>query len=148
MGGYITLRSMVTSGDVKAGVIWAGVVASYEDMLALWNSQAGNIPEQARRWREVLVATYGTPESNPAFWDAISANRYLADLSGPIQLHHGSADLIVPQQFSDLLYRELLAAEQPVEYYIYPGDDHNIAASFNQAMTRSVAFMDVHVKGQ
>ncbi len=27
MGGYITLRAMVTSPDIKAGVIWAGVVA-------------------------------------------------------------------------------------------------------------------------
>ena len=29
MGGHITLRAMVTHGDIKAGVIWAGVVASY-----------------------------------------------------------------------------------------------------------------------
>src|SRR3990167_589444 len=36
MGGYITLRSMVVSQDVKAGVIWAGVVASYGDLLNNW----------------------------------------------------------------------------------------------------------------
>ena len=29
MGGYLTLRTMVISKDVKVGVIWAGVVASY-----------------------------------------------------------------------------------------------------------------------
>ena len=34
MGGYITLRSMVIQDDIKAGVIWAGVVASYPDMIA------------------------------------------------------------------------------------------------------------------
>ena len=28
LGGYITLRDMVVSGDIKAGVIWAGVVGS------------------------------------------------------------------------------------------------------------------------
>ena len=33
MGGAITLRSMVVTGDVKAGVIWAGVVAPYQDLL-------------------------------------------------------------------------------------------------------------------
>jgi uncharacterized protein len=33
MGGYITLRSMVISPEVKAGVIWAGVVGSYPDLL-------------------------------------------------------------------------------------------------------------------
>jgi uncharacterized protein len=36
MGGYITLRSMVIRDDIKAGVIWAGVVASYPDMLTRW----------------------------------------------------------------------------------------------------------------
>jgi len=30
MGGYITARAMVVSDDIKAGVIWAGVVAPYE----------------------------------------------------------------------------------------------------------------------
>ena len=33
MGGYITLRSMVLTSTIKAGVIWAGVVASYPDLL-------------------------------------------------------------------------------------------------------------------
>src|SRR6185503_20400178 len=36
MGGYITLRSMVITRDIKAGVIWGGVVASYPDMLTRW----------------------------------------------------------------------------------------------------------------
>ncbi len=32
MGGYITLRSMVVSEDIKAGVIWAGVVGPYPSL--------------------------------------------------------------------------------------------------------------------
>jgi fermentation-respiration switch protein FrsA (DUF1100 family) len=37
MGGYLTLRAMVLSG-CKAGVIWAGVVASYPDLLTRWSA--------------------------------------------------------------------------------------------------------------
>ncbi|MCE7939430.1 MAG: alpha/beta fold hydrolase, partial [Chloroflexi bacterium CFX6] len=33
MGGYITLRSMVVTDTIRAGVIWAGVVASYPDLM-------------------------------------------------------------------------------------------------------------------
>ncbi len=33
MGGYITLRAMVIRDDIKAGVIWGGVVASYPDLI-------------------------------------------------------------------------------------------------------------------
>ena len=36
MGGYLTLRSMVISHDIKVGVIWAGVVGDYEDLLYNW----------------------------------------------------------------------------------------------------------------
>jgi dipeptidyl aminopeptidase/acylaminoacyl peptidase len=149
MGGFITLRAMVTSGDIKAGVIWAGVVASYADLLSLWADFAGlNISEQAREWQAVLVERYGTPQTNPEFWNAISANSYLDDLSGPVQLHHGMADAVVPKEFSDLLYQEILLAGKPVEYYTYLGDDHNIGRNFETAMARSVAFMDAHVKGE
>jgi fermentation-respiration switch protein FrsA (DUF1100 family) len=149
MGGYITVRAMVVDEDIRAGVVWAGVVASYPDLLARWSSRyrPATIPRRALRWREALTTTYGTPEENPEFWASISANSYVSDLSGPVQLHHGAADESVPLVFSDLLYAEIQAAGKPVEYYTYPGDDHNIAAYFSTAMDRSVAFMDTHVKG-
>jgi dienelactone hydrolase len=149
MGGYLTLRAMVASGDIRAGVVWAGVVASYADLLSLWADFAGlNISQQAREWQAALVETYGTPETNPDFWNAISANNYLGDLSGPVQLHHGMADLVVPKLFSDLVYQEILSAGKPVEYYLYASDDHNLARNFQTAMRRSVDFMDAHVKGE
>ena len=40
MGGHITLRSMVVSRDIKAGVIWGGVVASYADLLNNWRRRS------------------------------------------------------------------------------------------------------------
>ena len=60
IGGYITLRAMVTDPDIKAGVIWAGVVANYPDLLTRWR-RSNNTPApavapttQARRWRTQL----------------------------------------------------------------------------------------------
>jgi uncharacterized protein len=149
MGGYLTLRAMVVSPDIKAGVIWAGVVGSYPDMLTRWRRGAGPTPTPpplASGWRDDWLATFGTPEENPAFWSAISANSYLAYLSGPVQLHHGTADATVPAHFSETLYNELQAAGQYAELHLYPGDDHNIGASFNTAMARTVAFFDRYLK--
>ena len=108
MGGHVTLRAMVTTSDIKAGVIWAGVVASYPDMLERWRRRSENSDgptptpnpnSQRRRWRQELLETYGSPEENPEFWAAISPNSFLSDLSGPIQLHHGTADSSVPLSF-------------------------------------------------
>jgi dipeptidyl aminopeptidase/acylaminoacyl peptidase len=151
MGGYLTLRAMVVSPEIKAGVIWAGVVASYPDLLTRWRRGSGPTPtpgsSPARRWRSDWVAQFGAPEENPDFWNAVSANSYLEDLSGPIQLHHGTADTSVPLEFSEILYQQLLDAGQTAELYTYPGDDHNISNAFSIAMTRSIEFFDRHLKG-
>ena len=153
MGGYITLRAMVISKDVKAGVIWAGVVGSYADMLTNWRRQTppaesvAVTPGAGRGWRNSLSETYGTPEQNPAFWDSISANAYLADLSGPLQLHHSLLDHEVPEVFSESLLQQAQAAGKQAELFTYPGDDHNIANSFGTAMQRTIAFFDQYVKG-
>jgi len=151
MGGGVTLRAMVLTPDIKAGVIWAGVVASYPDLLARASRtpapMTSSTPSVGRRWSRDLVERYGSPAENPAFWAAISANTYVADLSGPVQLHHGTEDKSVPLEYSLKLEQQIAAAGKEVELYTYPGDDHNIAQNWGTAMSRSVAFMDEHVKG-
>jgi dipeptidyl aminopeptidase/acylaminoacyl peptidase len=154
MGGFLTLRAMVISPDVKAGVIWAGVVASYPDMLSRWRRGSSSEPTStpstgyARSWRASWVDLYGLPEDNPDFWEGVSANSYLSDISGPLQLHHGDADEEVPLIFSETLYDQLIAAGKTVEFYTYKGDNHNISDSFSQAMTRTIQFFDKYLKGE
>ena len=89
---------------------------------------------------------YGAPEDNPAFWESVSANSYLADLSGPIQLHHGTADEDVPLAFSENLAIQLNTLGMPYEFYVYEEDDHNISKYFTSAMDRTVAFFDLYLK--
>jgi dipeptidyl aminopeptidase/acylaminoacyl peptidase len=150
MGGFLTLRAMVASPDVRAGVIWAGVVGSYPDMLYRWRRSIGPTPTPnpsfPRRWRSDWVEHYGSPEENPQFWNEISANSYLADLSGPLQLHHGDADETVPLLFSHTLYNQLQEAGQAAELYTYPGDNHNLSNEFSTAMTRTLEFYDRYLK--
>lgn len=151
MGGHITMRSMVVNNDIKAGVIWAGVVASYPDLLTSW--RRGNASPRpvsspgARRWRQSLMEQYGSLDTNPDFWNSISANSYLEKLSGPLQLHHGTADSSVPVEFSEKLHQQIKEAGKTSELFTYPGDDHNLSNNFSIAMNRSVAFFDKYIKG-
>jgi dipeptidyl aminopeptidase/acylaminoacyl peptidase len=85
-------------------------------------------------------------EQNPEFWKSISANGYLRDLNGPIQLHHGTADHDVPWEFSEILNAEMLEANQVVEFYTYEGDNHNISNHFSLAMQRTIEFFDRYLK--
>ena len=148
MGGFLTLRAMVLSPDVKAGVIWSGVVASYPDMLSRWrrSGPAPTPPPTARRWRTEWVRLYGTPEENPEFWSSVSANSFLNDL--PAQ----SSCITAPRmRMCRLSSRSRWRSKSKqldgaVELYIYPGDNHNLSQSFGQAMARTIAFFDLYLK--
>jgi uncharacterized protein len=160
MGGQLTLRAMVVSKDIKAGVIWGGAVAPYPnvfDRTANPNRPTrvpretpvplGGLGPYGRPWRQELTAKYGTPAQNPAFWASISPNSYLADISGPVQLQHSITDEEVPVAASKTLFAEMQAAGKPVELYTYAGDNHNISGNFKLAMQRTIAFFDKYVKG-
>ncbi len=148
MGGQITLRAMVVSRDVKAGAIWAGVVAPYPVLLTDWalfrrGSAASEVSGHlGQGWRASLVRDFGSPDENPEFWAGISPNSYLDSVSGPIQLHHSTTDTHVPLAFSELLYDQLIEAEQRVDLFRYESDDHNIAKNFRLAADRTMAFFD------
>ncbi|WKZ34470.1 MAG: alpha/beta fold hydrolase [Anaerolineales bacterium] len=149
MGGYLTLRTMVISNDIKAGVIWAGVVASYPEMLYNWRRVGSFTPSPSSRgigWRSGWIEQFGTPEQNPVFWDSVSANSHLADLSGPLQLHHGTNDEDVPVEFSIRLAEQARAVNQIADLYIYEGDNHNISKYFSTAMKRTIEFFDTYLK--
>ncbi|HUD19287.1 MAG TPA: alpha/beta fold hydrolase [Patescibacteria group bacterium] len=154
MGGNITLRDIVVdTKDVKAAVIWGGVVGSYDDIMNNWQRQVTYQPpppELANRnnYRKRLTDQYGTPQTNPTFWQAIDPTSHLADITIPIQIHTGGSDEEVPVAFSVSLKNKLSALGKTVEYYNYPGGDHNIAdPNFTVAMERSIAFFDTYVKG-
>jgi dipeptidyl aminopeptidase/acylaminoacyl peptidase len=152
MGGYITLRAMVIDPKIRAGAIWAGVVASYPDLYTRWRRTpvpgvATSTPFPGRGWRSSLIDAFGLPEENPAAWASVSAHGYLTDLSGPLQLHHGTGDTSVPHEFSELLFLQIQEAGKTVEFYSYPGADHNLSAVFNTAMARTLEFYEMYLKG-
>ncbi len=136
-GGEIGLKAMVVSKEIKASVFWAGVVGSFQDMLETYNSR---IPFMRRNAPD-LVVKYGSPSANPTFWNKLDPYSSLDDISGPIQLHHGTADSSVPIELSIHLKNALEKEGKRAELYKYNGANHNFNGdSFATAMQRSVDF--------
>jgi len=154
MGGNITLRSLIVwPKDIKAAVIWGGVVGTYDDLMNNWQRRVSYQPPPnelalRNRSRMDLINKFGTPGTNPTFWNSIDPNYYLGDLQAPVQLDVGGEDEEVPSAFSQGLFDRLKKLKKEVEFYEYPGGDHNISgANFNLAMQRSVEFFDKYLKG-
>ena len=98
------------------------------------------IPNQLVHRRSEVMARYGTPDQNPPFWQAVSPNSFLNDVTVPIQLQQGTNDGEVPQSFRTALEKGLRGAGKPYTTYVYPGDDDNLSRNLALALARSVAF--------
>lgn len=153
MGGNITLRALVIDRkDIKAAVIWGGVVGSYEDLFYNWQRKVSYKPsnrELALRnnLRQNLVTQYGDPRQNPTFWNQLDPTQFTQDITTPIQLDTGGSDEEVPVAFSSNLRDLLKKNGKTVAYYEYPGADHNISQAFSLAMQHSLDFFNRYVRG-
>lgn len=143
LGGHVALRTAVASANVKATVIMAGVVGSIYDLLYNWprspmpNDRPVAVVSGAR---QALIAKYGDPKANPAFWESASAINYVKYISGAVQIHHDTLDSTVPVSFSRSLEAALKAANIPQEAYYYEGDDHQFSSFQSLLLSRTVAF--------
>lgn len=152
MGGQITLKDIVINRtDIKAAVIWGGVVGIYNDIINNWQDRVSYQPaaeDMALRLQNLsdLEGIYGTPATNPAFWNSVDPNSYLKDITAPLQIDVGLADDQVPPDFSTGLYNRMTAVEKVTQYYEYPGANHDINQSFAPAMKRTIDFFNRYLK--
>lgn len=149
MAGNLVLRTMLVEPAVKAGVIWAGAVYSYDDFVkyAITDTSFVRSPESPglRRSREIFE-TYGRPDSSVPFWQAVSLTENIEYLQSPVQIHHAVDDDVVNIGYSRDLAAVLQASGKTYEFYEYDSGGHNISApSFDLAMQRTIAFFRLHL---
>lgn len=153
MAGNLVLRAMLIELDIKAGVIWAGAVYSYDDMAEYGITDTSYRPpptpedgsERPRRSQEIFDA-YGRPNSQIDYWRAVSLTENIQYLQAPLQIHHAENDPVVSIRYSQDLVAVLAATGKDYEFYSYPGGGHNlISPYFDQAMLRTVQFFRDHL---
>jgi dipeptidyl aminopeptidase/acylaminoacyl peptidase len=147
MAGNLTLRAMLIEPEVKAGVIWAGAVYSYDDFAEYgiddntYRPPATPEGEHRPRRSRQIFEVYGRPDENHPFWEAVSLTKHLDYLNSPLQIHHAVDDTVVSIQYSQGLAEALQEHGKQYEFYIYEGGGHNlISPYFGQAMQRTVEF--------
>ncbi|HEX6304344.1 MAG TPA: alpha/beta fold hydrolase [Anaerolineales bacterium] len=150
MAGNLVLRAMLVEPEVKAGVIWAGAVYSYDDFGKYGIDDNTYRPPETvetqeasggrRRSREIFD-TYGRPDTQVDYWKAVSLTENIELLNSPLQLHHAQDDPVVNIGYSFDLAAVLQENGKPYEFYSYEGGGHNLNSPyFEQAMQRTVEF--------
>lgn len=146
MSGNLVLRAMLVEPAIKAGVIWAGAVYSYDDFARYsiedpsYNPSAA-VSSASRRVGQQIREAYGPPDTSVPFWKAVSLTEHIDLLQAPLQLHHALDDGVVDVGYSDDLAAVLNAAGKVYEYYQHESGGHNIASpAFNDAMRQTIEF--------
>jgi len=146
MSGNLVLRAMLIEPDVKAGVIWAGAVYSYDDFTRYSITDTSYTPSASTSTRPVsrgrqLRELYGPLDTSTPYWASVSLTNHIEYLENPVQLHHALDDNVVNVGYSYDLATMLRDNEKPYEIYTYQTGGHNIASpSFNEAMRRTAEF--------
>lgn len=138
MGGGMAARVMTLVPDIKAYVLFAPISADAED----------NFYELSKSELKRLEKTYGTGEKAREIYQKISPLAYFADVSAPVQLHHGTADIEVPISFSEKMFNTLKQYGKTVEFFTYPEEKHEFADAWPVAAERSWQFFDKYVKSR
>lgn len=98
-------------------------------------------------WPANDAAIYGTPESNPRGYAAVSPINYLDRVTVPVEIHHGDADDALPVEWSRDLAERLRELGKDVTYYEYPGAAHTFAgADYALFLERNLEFFDARLK--
>jgi dipeptidyl aminopeptidase/acylaminoacyl peptidase len=74
-----------------------------------------------------------------------SITDYLGQIKAPLQVHQGTVDDAVPKEWSDELVEKLEELAIDVDYFVYPGADHNMVGSWDTVVARDVAFLDKYL---
>jgi dipeptidyl aminopeptidase/acylaminoacyl peptidase len=116
MGGSIALRVLTVSSDVKAAILIASMGGD-----ELKNTQLLlNISSDPAFQTELDIS--------PAIVERISPMYYYQDITSAIQLHHGTADQLVPVAWAEETCKAVADAGIEIECIYYPEEDHTFRA--------------------
>lgn len=90
---------------------------------------------------EAITAAHGTPETNPGYWADVSPDTLVEQISDPLLIVHGDADVDSPYAWSVDLVTRWHQAGEDVEFLTLQGEDHVFQARWSEAMDAVTAFL-------
>lgn len=129
MGGEVALRAVEATDKVKALVLWAPTSGRVSDNTRFYGGSRNS-----------------QPSDNPDA-DGASPINYIQYISSQVSLHQGLADTEVNPEWSKELNESLQKEGKSVEYFEYPGQDHNFRnLGWDVISARTIEFFDRYLK--
>jgi len=154
MGGDVALIVLAVTRAIKAASIWAGVVASVEDVAEFYTqfeidegrTDRPLVVALRNKMRKIKLAVKAKPFrlEDMNGWNGLF---HLKNLAAPLVIHHGTNDG-VPADWSMRLDSELKNLGKESTLFLYKGNDHELSLNGEHALAiqRDVVFFKNHLR--
>jgi len=137
-GGQIALTTLAVTEKPIPTVLWAPVTKPFPYSVLYYTDESADEGYFIRRELSKFEDLYLASE--------FSFTNYLDGINAPIQIHQGTADDAVPENWSREFVDKLESYEKDVEYFVYSGADHNLMPTWDNAISKSREFFDSKLK--
>lgn len=128
------LGSRIKDIDIRGMTLWAPVSKPFPYNILYYTDEA----DDQGKWLRGEIAKF---EQDYDVYN-YSIDRYLDRITIPLQIHQGSNDEAVPKKWSDELSKSLKEKEKQVNYYVYPGADHNMKPGWDNVVSRDIEWFN------
>ena len=133
-GGQIALTVLEISQRNIPTVLWAPVSKPFPYSILYYTDESDDHGRLIRSELAKFEQIYDV--------EKYSLTNYFGNIDKniKIQIHQGTSDQSVPRDWTDTLVKNLDNQDVQVEYFLYPGADHNLRPSWNTAVERTLVF--------
>lgn len=137
-GGQIALTILEVLRTSFPTTLWAPVTKPFPYSILYYTDEATDRGKFLRKRLAKFEEDYDV--------ELFSMPNYLDRISAPLQVHQGTADGSVPKKWSDELTARLKELGKDVNYFVYPGADHNMVGAWNTVVGRDIEFFRKHLR--
>jgi uncharacterized protein len=138
MGGGVAFQALVIKpGVYDAAITYAATSSNTADNFNKWQR------DDARGKK--IMAKYGSPEAEPAFWRTMSARNYFSRVTEPILMIHGTNDDSCDISWARATDAALTRAGKDATLVEYKGAGHYFYGPWNDSIKRVDKFLAKHL---
>ena len=145
-GGQIALTTLEILNQPIPTSLWAPVTAPFPYSLLFFSDENEDEGKATRKWIAQFEQDYDVYE--------FSLTQHLDLLQGELQLHHGTLDEAALKSWSDEFVAKVKTENKSrqanqqikINYFSYPGADHNLQPGWNTAIQRDIEFFGRKLK--
>lgn len=139
-GGQVALTTAEIMQFTYPMALWAPVTAPFPYSVLYYTNESEDKGKLIRHDLAKFEELYDV--------DKYSLDDYFDRLAAPIQLHWGTGDDAIPEEWIDRFVANLKNFDKDVTYYRYPGSDHNLQPAWNTVVARDLDFFKKHLENE